>query len=393
MEHVARTLNADPEPIKRANFYKQGDVTPYGQPLTYFNIPTIWDDVKKQANYEQRAAQVNAFNAANRWSKQGIAIVPVKYGLVYSANSTNSIVSIYADGSVEVSHSGIESGQSINTKVAQVVAKTLGCPYDSVSVGQPSSFKAPGTSITGGSVTSELCCSAAQHACQRLAEKLAPFRALSPGSSWPQIVATASSAGVALQEIGWRQNPILSTNPFPYVSYGAAVSRVQIDALTGELEILSMDIVFDCGISLNPFADLGQVEGCALMGIGMYTSEVVNYDATSGKLLTDGTFTYKPPGFTDIPIEFTATLLPDAPNPAGFLRSKAVGEPPLILASSVFFAIKHALYEARADADADVLSSSSSNAVAPAPFFELDAPATVDKILAHTLTSPSQFSL
>lgn len=354
MERVASYLQMSPDDVKLANFYTKNQVTPYGQPLTYWNLPSVWDQLLASSDYKSRAAAVAAYNTSNRWTKKGIALVPMKYGIGWSGAKYGCEVAIYMDGSVSITHAGVEVGQGINTKVAQVAALELNIPLSLISVYATSTKATANTDPTGGSITSGLNAKAVIAACQELNKRLAPFRAMmrhygdAGASSWPQVVLKAYGAGVDLKASAWQYEN--DKNPFTYNSYGVACAEVFIDVLTGETQILRADILFDCGVSLNPAVDIGQVEGAFVQGIGYFLTEHIEIDQTTGRNLTNGTWEYKPPSQKDIPIVFNVGLLKDAPNPVGVLRSKASGEPPYALACSVFFAVKHAVMAARKDA-------------------------------------------
>eukprot|EP01102_Stenamoeba_stenopodia_P002690 TRINITY_DN12548_c0_g1_i1.p1 TRINITY_DN12548_c0_g1~~TRINITY_DN12548_c0_g1_i1.p1 ORF type:complete len:482 (-),score=124.30 TRINITY_DN12548_c0_g1_i1:168-1613(-) len=381
IEHTSTMLNMPSDQVREVNFYQSGQVTPYKQPLPYFNIPTIWSQLKASADWNARVQQVQAYNAANRWTKQGISITPCKYGIQWNGQYFHCMVNIFSDGSVQVSCGGIEMGQGLNTKVAQVCAQTLGIPFNLVTIAPFSTEKSPNSAMTGGSIGSDLNAVAVQMCCQTLNQRLAGLQQLfvKDNLSWQALIAKATAAGIDLQATSWTNQP--SPNVYTYNSYGAAVSQVQVDVLTGEVQILRSDILFDCGISINPAVDIGQATGAFVQGIGYFLTEEIVYDPTNpGVLLTNGTWEYKPPSTTDIPIDLRLTLLKDAPNPLGVVNSKASGEPPMTLASSVFFAVKAAVASARADAGLT-------------GYFEFDAPATVDVVQQSTGVTNSQLTL
>ena len=251
-----------------------------------------------------------------------------------------------------MTHGGCEVGQGINTKVAQVVAAELKCDLSLVRVTATNTNVVPTNTCTGGSGTSETCCAAALNACSILNTRLQALRTAMPSSTWADIVAAAAGQLINLSSQGW-YNPTppasLSEN-FTYFVWAAAQSVVEVDVLTGALEILSSFVYYDCGVSLNPDIDVGQIEGAFIMGVGFFFTEQVQYDDTTGVFQSTGTWNYKPPFPLDIPQSLNVTMLPDAPNPVGILRSKATGEPPYSLANSAYFAVHHALTAARSDA-------------------------------------------
>lgn len=382
LERVAAELGLAAQAVREANFYKVGQVTPFKQPIKYCSLPTLWSSIQKSANVDALRKDAASFNSANRWRKRGVSLVPTKYGISWGGLTSGAQIHIYAsDGTVSVSHGGCEIGQGLSTKVAQAVAYELGVPLEAVLVTSTSTSRVPNNTATGGSSTSENCAKAAIIACKELVKRLAPVRKSMPDKPWPQVVSAAYSQvrplpslfspltlsllpaphppsaafplpqGINLSANGWFAPPASSglSGTFEYFTWGTAVSAVEIDVLTGELEVLRSDILFDCGVSLNPAVDLGQVEGAFIQGLGYFTTEQVVV-GSEGRLLSVGTWDYKPPSQLDIPIQFNASLLKDAPNPNGVLRSKASGEPPYALASSVFFAIRDAVSAARKQA-------------------------------------------
>ncbi|KNC55293.1 aldehyde oxidase [Thecamonas trahens ATCC 50062] len=357
VDRVAIELGADPATVRTANFYVANDVTPTGAPLKYCSIGSLWAKLASSADVSARLAAVTSFNASSRWIKRGLAMTPVRYGIGWAGNNMATQIMVNAtDGSVWVRSSGIESGQGLNVKVAAVVALELGIPMDLIKVLPASTSGTPNTGVTGGSIGSGECCAAALIAAKELNAALAPVKAMLTSAAagappaWMALVSKANAAGVNLSAYGWLAPKPPAAGPFRYSSYGAAVAEVEVNALTGETQILRYDVLFDCGISLNPAIDVGQVEGATVMGIGNFVCEELVYDATTGALVTDSTWTYKPPSSRDIPIDMRVELLPDAPNPTGVLSSKASGEPPLTLTVSVFLALKNAIAAARADA-------------------------------------------
>lgn len=366
VESVSAYLGLSPDVVKPLNFYAKGQTTPYGQPLPYFSLGSLWDQLKASCNYDARKAQVQLYNSNNRWTKRGISLVPLKYGISWAGAKYGCQVNIYMDGTVGVGHSGVEVGQGINTKVAQCVAHELGIPLDLIAIDPTNSFIATNADPTGGSITSGLNSKIVMEACDILNKRLAPLRTLMRQDkrtepTWQELITKAYAAGVELRAHAWitAQTP----NPFAYNSYAVACTEVQVDILTGATEVLQTDILFDCGVSLNPDVDIGQVEGAFIQGLGYFLTEYIEYDP-SGKLVTNGTWEYKPPSQKDIPIRFNVALLKDAPNPVGVMRSKASGEPPYCVACSVYFAVKQALASARAE-------------VGQKGDFALPAPATV----------------
>jgi len=312
-------------------------------------------------------------------------MTPVKYGMALAGYAQGALLNILSDdGTVMVATSGCEVGQGLNTKVVQAVAFGLGVPIENITIGSTSTDKIPNFGETGGSGTSESCVQAVINACKILQDSLAPVRETLPsGYTWNQLISTAFSQGVNLSATAFF-DPTQNDNgyEFSYFVYGAACSVVELDVLTGETEILSTDIVYDGGISLNPVIDIGQVEGAFVQGIGFFFTEDTITDSKTGRIINNGTWDYKPPGALDIPIQFNVTFLKNTPNQANMavLSSKASGEPPYMLAASAFFALKNAIRAARADIKDD-------------SDFILDSPATVEKIQLACKVDISQLTL
>ena len=313
-------------------------------------MDTIWSQIQSSSDYTQRKQSIVDFNNNNRWVKKGMYLMPCKYGIEWAPSGFGAVIDVCSDGTIQLSHTGCEVGQGINTKVSQVLAYELGCDISLIQVTTTNTQKVPNGTSTGGSITSELCSKAVIGAAKKLNKKLAPFRNLFPGLSWTELIATASDAQLGLQSRYWQ----LSVDPkdkipgpFQYNAYGAAIAETRVDCLTGEVQVERVDILYDCGTSLNPAIDIGQCEGGFVQGLGLYLTEKLQYDTSTGQITTNGTWEYKPPSTKDIPIDFRCSLLSNAPNPAGVLSSKASGEPPMTLSASVYFAVKEAVLEAR----------------------------------------------
>jgi len=382
MWNVAKYLKQDPAVIKELNFYKEGQVTPNGEKLVFFNIPTMWRTIQESSNFTSRQNEIAQFNKTSRWVKRGIALSSVRYGINYAHVAFGVIVSISStDGLVTVTHSGTELGQGIDTKVAQVVSFELGVDLKKITITKTSTASIPGASGTYASFTSSLNCLAAVQACQTLNQRLATVKAaMDPSVTWNQVIQQAAKQGIDLQAKGWTNQPNNKNGPDTYEAYVVASSEVQIDVLTGETQVLRTDLLFDAGISLNPAIDIGQAEGGFIQGMGNILSEELIYDSNTGRLISDGTWEYKPPSSIDIPTDFRVTVLKNAPNPYGVLSSKATGEPPLVASCVVLLAIKDAIENARA---------ARNNTTA----FDLDAPASVDKVHTSCLVDYTQFYL
>ena len=374
MDEIARHLDMDPLQVRRENFYgtDSRNVTQYRQTIEDNIIHEIVDDLIESSTYHSRVADIRKFNARNDILKRGIALTPVKFGISFTAthlNQAGALVHVYTDGTVHLNHGGTEMGQGLFTKVAQVVASELQIDIDRIKVTAADTSKVPNASATAASSGSDINGKAAEAAARKIKNRLVEFAASHfsvPESSiafrnnrvqageqsvsFTELVQKAWFARVSLSATGFYRTPKInydratfSGRPFFYYAYGAAVSEVVVDTLTGEHRIVRVDILHDCGESLNPAIDLGQIEGGFVQGAGWLTTEELCWDDT-GKLNTHAPSTYKIPVASDIPRDFRVRMLESSPNrEETIFRSKAVGEPPLMLALSVFFAIRDAV--------------------------------------------------
>ncbi|XP_044163721.1 xanthine dehydrogenase/oxidase-like isoform X2 [Acropora millepora] len=376
MSDVASTCGISQKQVREINFYHEGDLTHFNQELVSCHIRRIWSELLEKCRYEERKQQVECFNSENRWKKRGIALTPTKFGISFTAtflNQAGALVHVYRDGSVLVTHGGTEMGQGLHTKMVQVAARSFGIPVSKIHISETSTNTVANTSPTAASASSDLNGMAVKIACEQILERLKPYQMENPKGSWEEWVSAAYFDRVNLSANGFYKTPDLAydwkTNkgrPFNYFCFGAGCSEVEIDCLTGDHQVLRTDIVMDVGTSLNPAIDIGQVEGAFVQGLGMFTIEELRY-SQSGAPWTTGPGAYKIPGFADIPVEFYVHLLRSAPNEKAVYSSKAVGEPPLFLASSVFYAIKDAITSARRDSGVEGI-------------FRLDSPATSERI-------------
>jgi xanthine dehydrogenase large subunit len=379
IDSVARRLGRDALDVRRANLYGLGErnVTPYGQVVDDNVLHELLDDIEAGSDYRARRIAIADFNATSPVLKKGLALTPVKFGISFNVthlNQAGALVHVYTDGSVLVNHGGTEMGQGLNTKVAQVVAHEFGLPLAAVRCSATDTAKIANTSATAASTGSDLNGRAAQHAAWQVRERLAAFCAAHWGVSadevvfgdgrvqvagqtqrFADVVQQAWLARVQLWSDGYYATPglhwdktTLQGRPFHYFAYGAAVSEVLLDTLTGEWRLLRADLLHDAGSSLNPAIDIGQVEGGFIQGMGWLTMEELVWHPADGSpkaglLLTHAPSTYKIPTANDCPVDFRVRLF-DRPNVHDSLhRSKAVGEPPLLLAFSVFFALRDAV--------------------------------------------------
>ncbi|MBK9517345.1 MAG: xanthine dehydrogenase molybdopterin binding subunit [Anaeromyxobacter sp.] len=395
IDEVARALGRDPLEVRRANLYggRGRDVTPYGMRFTDNVLPALLDELCASSGYAARREAVARFNAVSPWLKRGLALTPVKFGIAFTAFSMNqagALLHVYTDGSVHLNHGGVEMGQGLFTKVAQVVADELGLPPELVRLMPTATEKVPNTSPTAASSGSDLNGAAALVAARTLRGRLAAVAATLLGgraadvvfeggrvrqgrrsASFAEVARAAHAARVGLSAAGFYRTPRLRYDrrrhrgrPFLYFSQGAAVAEVEVDTLTGEHRLLRVDLLHDCGGSLNPALDRGQVEGGFVQGMGWLTSEELVWDER-GRLLTHAPSTYKIPACSDVPEDFRVTLRGRPNREPTVRRSKAVGEPPLPLAAAVFFALR------------DAVAAVGPPGLRP----RLDAPATPERVL------------
>jgi len=376
IEKIAQRLKLAPEEVRRRNLYKEGMLTHFNQKLTNCTIEKCWEECEKLSDFKCMQKQVEEFNSMNRWKKRGVAMVPVKFGIAFTAvhlNQNGALINVYTDGSVLLTHGGTEMGQGLHTKMIQVASQTLGIDHHKIHIIETSTDKVPNTPPTAASAGSDLNGMAVLDACTTINERLQPYKKSNPDGGWEAWVKSAFFDRVSLSSTGFHATPDIgysfktnSGNAFNYFTFGVASSVVEIDCLTGDHQVLRTDIVMDLGESLNPAIDIGQIEGGFMQGYGLFVMEQLIH-SPNGVLLTRGPGAYKIPSFNDVPSEFNVCLLRGASNPRAVYSSKAVGEPPLFLAASVFFAIKNAIQSARQDAGVS-------------PEFHLDSPATAERI-------------
>jgi len=395
IDEIARNLGRDALDIRRVNFYGKAhdNVTPYGQVIVDNVIHELSAELEESSDYRARRTAIDAFNASNPVLKKGLALTPVKFGIAFNVthlNQAGALVHVYVDGSILVNHGGTEMGQGINTKVMQVVAHELGVDLSHVRATATDTSKVANTSATAASTGADLNGKAAQDAARQIRERLAAYAVKLYGGEVDQVVFAADAVHVNGHEVpfaalvqkaylarvqlwsdGFYATPHLhwdpktmSGHPFSYYAYGAAVAEVVVDTLTGEWKLLRADALYDAGKSLNPAIDIGQVEGAFIQGMGWLTTEELWWNP-AGKLMTHAPSTYKIPGVSDCPEDFRVKLYANANVEDSIHRSKAVGEPPLLLPFSVFFAIR------------DAVSSVGNHKVNP----PLNAPATSEAIL------------
>jgi len=397
LDNISRFLKKDPAEVRKINFYgnKDRNVTHYGMKITDNVINELFENLKIKSNYKKRSQKIKQFNQINKFKKKGIAITPVKFGISFTTihlNQAGALVHIYTDGSIHMNHGGIEMGQGTHTKIAQLVSNSLGVPYEKVKISATNTSKVPNTSASAASSTTDLNGAATLNAVSKIKSNLNNFirkkyKIFSKNEpmyksghiyfgnrvfNFDQIIKEAYLNRVSLSSSGFYSTPKINFNkktfkgrPFYYFCYGAAVTEVTIDTLTGESVLDRVDILQDAGNAINPALEHGQIEGGFVQGQGWLTMEEVIW-GDDGKIKTFSPSTYKIPAVTDIPKIFNVEIYKKGINVEKVVnKAKTTGEPPLMLAMSVFFAIK------------DAIASISNYQKTP----NLDAPATAEKIL------------
>ncbi|MFT7685672.1 MAG: xanthine dehydrogenase large subunit [Candidatus Azotimanducaceae bacterium] len=401
MDDIARYLGKDPLSIRKINLYGINDrnITHYHQVVENNNLEAIIIQLEETAEYQKRRVAIGQYNSQHAILKKGIALTPVKFGISFTAthlNQAGALVHVYSDGSIHLNHGGTEMGQGLFTKVSQIVASEFQVDINTIKVSATRTDKVPNTSPTAASAGTDLNGKAAQNAAQKIKTRLTKFacekykieesdvkftsKGVLLGSNlitFPDLVQDAYLNRISLSATGFYKTPKIyydresaSGQPFYYFSCGAAVSEVVIDTLTGEYKVLRTDILHDVGDSINPALDIGQIEGGFIQGMGWLTTEELIW-AEDGRLITDSPATYKIPAIADLPEKFYVNLLQDSPNKESTIyRSKAVGEPPLMLAVSVWSAIR------------DAISSTSDYKISP----QLNVPATPERVLEAVMS-------
>jgi xanthine dehydrogenase large subunit len=378
LDRVARAVGRPPHEVRARNFYQSGDVTHFGQEVRDADrIERIWTRLCERAGFDARRSEVEAFNRRSQHEKRGLAITPVRFGISFTTaffNQAGALVLVYRDGSVQVNHGGTEMGQGLHTKMLQIAADTLGLPLEAVRLMPTRTDKVPNTSATAASSGSDLNGAAVELACLQLRERLASVAAIKlgvpaadlefhggrvrpfwqreqveAGMSFAQLTEQAYLQRVPLFATGYYRTPHIHYDeqtgrgkPFHYFTFGAAVSEVEVDGFTGQYSLRRVDIVHDVGDSISPKIDIGQIEGGFMQGLGWLTSEELVW-SDDGRLATRGASTYKLPTLGECPEEFHVELLASATEPSVVKGSKAVGEPPLMLAISVREALRAAV--------------------------------------------------
>jgi xanthine dehydrogenase large subunit len=372
LARAAAELGLPAHVVRERNFYREGDATHYGQPVDQAErITTIWTRLKETSRYDERGPQIAAFNDREPHRKRGLAITPVKFGISFTApffNQAGALVLLYRDGSVQVNHGGTEMGQGLFTKIQQIAAESLGVSLDRIRLMPTQTDKVPNTSPTAASAGTDLNGAAVVDACTQLRDRLRPIAAgllscapdgvrfehdeVTGGGQRLPFAAVCNAAYLQRTPLfaqGYYRTPGIhfdagtgTGKPFHYFAYGAAVSEVEVDVFTGDYRLLRTDILHDVGDSISPIVDRGQIEGGFIQGMGWLTIEELLWDA-QGRVATAGASTYKLPSWSELPEVFEVHTLERATQPGVVLGSKAVGEPPLMLAISVREAIREAV--------------------------------------------------
>ena len=396
IDNISRFLKKDPCDIRKRNFYqkKNKNITHYGMKIEDNVINEIFTRLIKKSNYKNRYSNIKKFNSKNKYLKKGLAITPVKFGISFTTihlNQAGALVHIYTDGSVYLNHGGIEMGQGTNTKIAQLVANEFGLPFEKVKISSTNTSKVPNTSASAASSTTDLNGAAALNAVSKIKKNLENFIKLkykvssnkvfykkglikikNKSFNFKKIINEAYLNRISLSSSGFYSTPKIKFNkktflgrPFLYFCYGAAVTEVTVDTLTGENVVDRVDIIHDVGKAINPALEMGQIEGGFVQGQGWLTMEEVNWNS-NGKITTFSPSTYKIPAVSDMPKKFNVEIFKQGKNKEKVVnKSKTTGEPPLMLAMSVFYAIK------------DAIASVGKYKIIPI----LDAPATPEKVL------------
>ena len=396
IDNIAKFLKLDASIVRKRNFYQKNskNITHYNMKIEDNIINELFNKLLETSNYKNRYKQIKKFNNNSKFLKKGISITPLKFGISFTTtflNQAGALVNIYTDGSVHINHGGVEMGQGTLTKIAQLAANELGLPFERIKITSTNTSKVPNTSASAASATTDLNGAAVLNAINKLKENLHAYvkKTYSYNTQnvkyknqmiifknkkfkFNDLIKEAYLNRVSLSSTGYYKTPKIyfdkksfTGKPFYYFAYGAAVSEVLIDILTGENKVTRVDILHDAGQPINPAIDMGQIEGGFIQGMGWLTMEEVKWKS-NGQLTTYSPSTYKIPSVSDMPEKFYAKIFKQGKNIENVVnKSKTTGESPLMLAMSVFFAIK------------DAISSISDYQISP----ELDAPATAEKIL------------
>jgi len=386
--HLANKLKISPEELRARNLYAfDGDRTHFAQLMEKCPLQRMWQELSSSSDYAARVEEIQRFNKTSRWRKRGIAHMPTKFGIAFTAkfmNQGGALVHVYTDGTVLVTHGGTEMGQGLHTKMCQVAARSFSIPVEDVYIKETATDTVPNSTPTAASASSDLYGMAILGACEEILGRMRPYLEKAKGN-WKSAVSAAYFDRCDLSAHGFYKTQGIGYDfaipnnkergkPFNYFTYGDACTEVEIDVLTGDMRILRADVLMDVGNSLNPSIDIGQVEGAFTQGFGWAMIEETVWGCKEfpwlkpGTCFTRGPGTYKIPSFNDTPVDLRITLVKDSVNPNAIHSSRAIGEPPFTLGASAFFAARKAIESAREDAGCKD------------DFFELSLPLTPERI-------------
>ncbi|KAL2175362.1 molybdopterin binding aldehyde oxidase/xanthine dehydrogenase [Thermothelomyces heterothallicus CBS 202.75] len=396
MSEVADRLGMPVEKFREINMYKPEELTHFNQPLTDWHVPLMYKQVQEEADYANRREAITKFNAEHKWRKRGLALIPTKFGISFTAlwfNQAGALVHIYHDGSVLVAHGGTEMGQGLHTKMTMIAAQALNVPMEDVYISETATNTVANASATAASASSDLNGYAIYNACAQLNERLAPYRAkLGPKATMKELAHAAYFDRVNLSAQGFYKTPEIGYTwgenkgkMFFYFTQGVTAAEVEIDTLTGSWTCLRADVKMDVGQSINPAIDYGQIQGAFVQGMGLFTMEEslwLRNGPLKGNLFTRGPGAYKIPSFRDIPQVWNVSILKDVEwkDLRTIQRSRGVGEPPLFMGSAVFFAIRDALKAARAQYGVEAKVGVDAKGEDGDGLLRLESPATPERI-------------
>ncbi|XP_013162269.1 PREDICTED: indole-3-acetaldehyde oxidase-like [Papilio xuthus] len=366
MERISYEMSADPLQVRLSNLDTDN----------YKDLLEMIDTVKESSDYTCRRLEVDKFNEKNRWKKRGLRFSLMRWAPSGGPIFVTTLSVYHDDGTVDIVHSGVEMGQGINTKAAQVCAYFLKIPLNLIKIKPNNTMIACNGFITGGSLASMFTALGVERACKQLLERLQPIREQLGNPTWQELIVAAHDQNVNLQAHGFVSRKDIQD----YNIYGVAVTEVEVDILTGQSEVIRVDLLEDAGISVNQEVDVGQVEGAFVMGLGYWTSEQLVYDPKTGENLTNRTWNYFVPQARDIPQDFRISFRKNSQGPSTFLGSKAIGEPPLCLSVGVTFAMREAITSARSD-----------GGISSSKWFQIDGPWTVERICLAADTKYEDF--
>ncbi len=380
VSHIAHELGISENTVKEANLTKEGDKLHYGDTcVTGCSLQECWKEALKRSDFENKKKEIEAFNKENKVLKRGITATPVKFAVslqMKMVHQGGAYVRIYTDGSVLLSHGGVEMGQGLHTKMLQVASRALGVDISKIHSHNTSTETVANSTVTAGSTGADLNGPAVIDACQQLAARLEPFKKAMPNATWEDWVMAAYASKVSLSAFGYHNSDPIDFDlenqkgvSFKYFTFGVGVSEVEVDCHTGDVTVLGAELVMDVGESLNPALDVGQIEGAYVIALGSCTMEQLLKSPSTGAFLTTTPSTYKIPTVADVPQRFNVTLLKhqsDRPTSACY-SSKGIGEPPMMMAAGVPLAVRQAVASYRSDHGHN-------------EWFHLDIPMTSDKI-------------